>query len=93
MDIKELKKKSKNLEPILRIGKNGINETVILEIKKHLKKRGLIKIRFLNSVLEKVEKRKMIEEIVEKTSSRLIEQVGNVMTIYKEKGRKSFYRE
>jgi ribosomal protein S15 len=38
MDIKQLKLKAKALEPSVRIGKNGITDSVISEIAKHLKK-------------------------------------------------------
>jgi len=34
MDKKKLKLKSKMMEPIVRIGKNGITDKVIIEIKK-----------------------------------------------------------
>ena len=49
VDINRLKKEAKILEPILRIGKNGMNDSIILEIEKLLKKRKLIKIKVLNN--------------------------------------------
>lgn len=43
----------------LRIGKNGINENMILEIKKRLKKKDIIKIKFLDAFYyDKKNKRK-----------------------------------
>ena len=47
--MNDLRKKAKNLEPVLRIGKNGINDNVLAETRKLLKKRKLIKIKILNN--------------------------------------------
>ena len=40
----ELKSKSRTLEPVVRIGKNGLTDGMIKEIIIHLKKRALIKV-------------------------------------------------
>jgi len=75
----QLRSKGKNLEPALRIGKNGLTDGVISEIKVLLKEKNLIKIKFVKSN----GKEKMIENIVDKTESELIEAVGNVVVLYK----------
>ncbi len=84
MDIKEIKSlraKAKTLEPIVRIGKNGLTESMIREIERHLKKRKLIKIKLLKSV----EDRKTIaEEIAKRTNSELIEAVGFIVVLFKQ---------
>ena len=41
-----------NIKPIVQIGKNGLTETVIAEIGKHLKNRKLIKIKCLKYFIE-----------------------------------------
>ncbi len=87
MDIDELKERSKNLDPVLRIGKFGITPNVTLEIDKLLKKRKLIKIKILNNCpIEN--KDDMIASIIEKSCSVLVSRVGNVFTIYREKDKK-----
>ena len=84
MKFKELKARSKLLNPILRIGKKGITPGMVEEIKKLLKKKKLIKIKILSNC--PVENRdKMIDEIVSKTESNLITKIGNVFVLYKEK--------
>ncbi len=80
--MKELKKKAKTLSPVLRIGKNGMTESVFKEIEKLLKKRDLIKIKILNNCPVE-DKDKMIKFIVERTNSKLISKIGNVFTIYR----------
>ena len=49
--MKELKKKAHGLNHILTIGKSGLTEPVIKEVKKKLKQKKLIKIKFLKSAL------------------------------------------
>ena len=66
MQKKLLKSKAKLLQPVLRIGKYGLTENVINEIKKLLKKKKLIKIKILtNCPIEN--KNELINEVIEKT--------------------------
>lgn len=46
------KKEGRLLKPIVQIGKNGLSEGTLIEIKKHLKKRKLIKIKCLKYYLD-----------------------------------------
>ena len=78
-----LRSRAKTLEPIVRIGKSGLSESMLEEINKNLIKRKLIKIKLLKSSFDKKEKKDLINSIVEKTKSELIESVGNVAVIYK----------
>ena len=57
MTSKQLIERSKAIEPTIRIGKSGITESQIEEIKKQLKKRKLIKIKFLRSFIESNDKK------------------------------------
>jgi RNA-binding protein len=83
MDIDDLKNTAKSLEPIVRIGKSGLTETVLAEIEKHLKKRKLIKIRFLKSSLENEEKQKYALLITDYTRSVVVSFVGSMLVLYK----------
>jgi RNA-binding protein YhbY len=47
MSIKELKNVAKHIKPTIQIGKNGLSENTVLEIKKQLKTKKLVKIRLL----------------------------------------------
>jgi RNA-binding protein len=81
LDIKVLKEKAKDLNPIVRIGKGGLSETVITEVTQQLKKRKLIKVKFLRSALEEVDRKSMVASIVEKTPSILVQNVGFVVVL------------
>lgn len=81
VDINRLKKEAKILEPILRIGKNGMNDSIILEIEKLLKKRKLIKIKVLNNCSD--DKDEIFKTIIEKTRSKLVTKIGNTASFYR----------
>jgi len=78
--IKELRGKSHGLEATVQIGKEGITGPVIEEIKKQLKKRKLIKVKFLKSAGERSE---LAEKIVSVTGAVLVRSVGRVAVLYK----------
>lgn len=83
MDIKTLRSKAKTLEPITRVGKNGLTDAVIGEIKKLLKRKRLIKVKMLKSALQDKGKTEMIKELVDGTDAVLIETVGFVVVLAK----------
>jgi RNA-binding protein len=78
-----IKLRAKALGPLLRIGKNGLTEGSINEIKLMLKKRGLIKIKLLRSFTEGKDKKESAKEIAEKTDSILVESLGNIVVLSK----------
>mgnify|MGYP000011625878 CR=1 FL=1 len=85
-----LRKKSKQLKPIVRLGKSGLSEGTLREIVRQLKKKSLIKLRLLNSFLRPPDKpysdnrkRQVIEELCLKTGAELIDATGNVVVLYK----------
>lgn len=67
----------------INIGKAGINDNVIEEIKRQLKSQELVKLKFARNISS--EKEIYITEIVEKTNSKLIDMRGNVAVIFKKK--------
>lgn len=81
--LKELKSKAMVLQPTVQIGKNGLTDTVIEEIKRQLEDKKLIKIKFLKGALEAKDKKELAKEIVEKTNSKVVLFVGFSLTIYK----------
>ena len=78
-----LRSKAKKLNPVLRIGKSGLSESMIGEINKNLIKRKLIKIKLLKSSFAKKEREELINSVVLQTNSELIDSVGNVFVIYR----------
>ncbi len=79
---KEIMRNSLNAVEI-NIGKNGVNENVIEEIKRQLKNGEIVKIRFSRTIASN--KDEFLEEIVSNTKSKLIDVRGNVAVLYKRK--------
>jgi RNA-binding protein len=67
----------------INIGKAGVNDNVIEEIKRQLKANQIVKLRFARSVAK--DKDDLISNIVENTKSQLIDVRGHVAVIYKKK--------
>ena len=67
----------------INIGKSGVNENVIEEIKRQLKANELVKIKFAKNIAR--DKDKYIDDIVTQTKSKLIDVRGHVAVIYKKK--------
>ncbi|MEN4006778.1 MAG: YhbY family RNA-binding protein [Methanobacteriaceae archaeon] len=67
----------------INIGKSGINESVIEEIKRQLKAHEVIKLKFAKNISS--EKQNYINNIIEKSNSKLIDLRGNVAVIFKKK--------
>ena len=67
----------------INIGKNGVNENVIEEIKRQLKANEIVRIKFAKNIAR--DKDKYIDEIVSKTRAKLIDVRGHVAVIYKKK--------
>jgi len=79
---KELMNRSLNTITI-NIGKSGINESVVEEIKRQLKEREVVKIRFSKAI--SIEKKEYVNRILEKTNSKLVDLRGNVAVLFKKK--------
>ena len=67
----------------INIGKNGVNENVIEEIKRQLKANEIVKLKFAKNIAR--DKDKYIDEIVSKTKAKLVDVRGHVAVIYKRK--------
>tara|TARA_Y100000310_G_C20532700_1_gene739309 strand:- start:700 stop:972 length:273 start_codon:yes stop_codon:yes gene_type:complete len=80
---KDLKEKAKTLEPVIRIGKSGLAYGTIIEIKKQLEKKKLIKIKLLKAAIQDKDKKQLASELAEKTNSTLIDRVGFVVVLQK----------
>lgn len=79
---RKLINKAKLLVPIVRIGKGGITESMISEIKRQLKDKKLVKIKLLRSALTK-DRKEIAKELASKTNSELIQLVGFVVVLHK----------
>ena len=83
IDVKELRKKARSIQAIVLIGKNGITDTVILEIAKIIKIRKLIKVKLLQSFSSEEDRYQAASLLAEKTDALLVQVVGNNIVLYK----------
>ena len=79
-----LKKESANLDPLLSVGKNGITESLIDELKKQLKDKKLVKVRIHKNSGETDDMEAAALELCEKCNAVLIDIRGRTVTIYKQ---------
>lgn len=69
------------LHPIVIIGKAGLIPAVVDEIKNQLKKKKIIKIKFLPSALQGRDKKEFAKEIANNCNAKIIQQVGFVIVL------------
>lgn len=81
--ITELKKASADLDPLINVGKSGITENVINELKKQLKEKKLVKVRILKNTDESEDIKTTGIFLSQKTGSDLIDVRGRTVTLYK----------
>lgn len=84
--MENLASKAQQLKPTVWIGKNGIDEKLIDEIKKQLKTRKLVKIKILKGAIDEcnVDRKAVPKEIAKKVDAELVLSVGFVFTLYRE---------
>ena len=83
--MKKLKSKAVILEPVVRIGKSGITDSIVEEIKKQLRKKELIKVKLLGSFVKGKDKKLLAKELAEKANAMIIHKVGFVVVLYKKR--------
>lgn len=84
-DSKESKAKAMALEPVVRIGKSGLTDSVVNEIKKHIEKKKIIKVKMLKTFVGADDKKALAKEIADKTGSELVHRIGFVVVLAKKK--------
>ncbi len=80
---RKLRSESKMLKPRIIIGKNGLNDEVIKNIKKQLKTYGLIKIKILKTYMEDKDKKQFAKDLAMKCDAKLIDLVGFTIVLTK----------
>jgi RNA-binding protein len=81
-EIRRLKAEGQHLEPVARVGKNGLTPAVLHSILQALDSRPLIKVRFDH---ERDERDVLAGKVAEATGAALIMQVGKVAIFYRPK--------
>ncbi len=80
---KALKSKAHHLNPVIRVGQNGISEGVIQETDNALSTHELIKVQIQHS--DREERLKGGALLAEKTGAELVHHIGKVFILYRAK--------
>lgn len=67
----------------MQVGKKGLTEEQVNEIKRQLGRKRIVRIKLLSSAIENEEKEKFFDEIIEKTNSNIVKKIGNTLIIKK----------
>ncbi|TQD24042.1 YhbY family RNA-binding protein [Methanolobus vulcani] len=79
----QLKNEATKIKPIINIGKNGITDSVVEEIKKQVKANRLIKIKMLKTSSEGEDIKISAEKLAEATKTTLIDVRGSTVVLYR----------
>lgn len=77
-----LKSRAQLLEAVIRIGQSGVTDALLQSLDKALSQHELVKVRFADF---KEERKTLAPKLAERTSSALIQQVGNVAVFFRKR--------
>lgn len=83
--MEDIKKKAHALPITTSIGKNGITDGAIEQVKRDLKEKKLIKVKILKTAhgQDREKRMRMARELSERTQSTLVQVVGNAVVLHK----------
>jgi RNA-binding protein len=81
-DRRRLRGKAQLLEPVLKVGQNGVTSAFTASAEAELARHELIKIKF---TAFKTERHELAEKIAAETNSALVQTVGHVAVFYRPK--------
>ena len=79
--LKDLRRESKILAPSIIIGKNGLTDNVIKNIKNDLSKERLVKIKILKTYIDSEGKEKIFDDIASQTGAKVVHTLGFTITL------------
>ena len=80
---KSLKIKAHALKPVILIGQHGLSATLLKELNLALAHHELIKVKLPESLRD--ERAALTEAILEQSQAHLVQSMGRIITLYKEK--------
>ena len=79
----ELRAEAQKIKPVMIIGKRGITDEAVAELRSHLKRRRLVKVKLPKETSEGVGPKKLAEELAVKMCAELVEVRGSTAVISK----------
>ncbi len=77
-----LKKEAHSLEPVVRIGKDGLSENIVKSLLDAIDSRELVKVKILQN--SDAEKRETAHELALRSGCELVAIIGRILIYYKE---------
>jgi len=68
---------------VVRIGKSGITDGIVEEIKRHLRQKKIVKVKFLSAFMKGKDKRLVAQEIACKCEASVFQRVGFTVVLKK----------
>lgn len=82
-DISELRSQAQTLDAVLQMGKAGLTDAFVDEVKNQLDKEDLIKVRLLRSARAGEDRKDLAEDLAEAAGAVLIEVKGHTVVLYR----------
>ncbi|MCM1987136.1 MULTISPECIES: YhbY family RNA-binding protein [Methanococcoides] len=79
----KLRSEATHIKPIVNVGKSGVTDQLIVELKKHIKERHLVKVKVLKSASYEDGIDAIAEALVEATKATLIDVRGTSVVLYR----------
>jgi len=76
--INKLKAKSTEIDATIWIGKNGLTDSVVRELKDQLKSKRFVKVKILKNAVEGIPRNRIARELEEHSGAKLLEVKGGV---------------
>ncbi|GEK33318.1 ribosome assembly RNA-binding protein YhbY [Kurthia sibirica] len=77
-----LRAEAHHLDPIFQVGKGGISEAMLVQIKQAINVRELIKVRILDNC--EFDKHEVAADLAEGTDTELVQLIGLTVVLYKQ---------
>lgn len=81
----QMKDKAKAITPIVWLGKSGLTEGVISELKKQIKQKRLVKVKMLKAFIDGKNRKDAAIEVAAAVDADLVDNVGFVVVLSKKK--------
>jgi RNA-binding protein len=81
--LREMRQESKTMTPNILIGKNGLTDQVIKNIKNELSKYKMVKLKILPAYIADKDKSEVFDDIALKTGAKVVHKIGFTITLTK----------
>jgi RNA-binding protein len=83
--LRGLRSRSRRIDPTIWLGKEGVSEALLSQVKNQLKTRELVKVKVQRTVLQEVETGDFAQRVAASTGSTLVEVMGHTFTLFKKR--------